>query len=56
MARYMSAYPAGTGTGDCDSSIVLHAGDVRAVAYELQCANISNLICVVAVPHTGSNA
>ena len=51
----------GTGTGCCDGfSIALHADDVHKVSltcvryYELQSANVSNVICVVVSAHCGA--
>jgi len=51
VVGYLPVYLTGTRTGYCDGcSIALHADDVHGVAwfaYKVQCANVSNLICVV---------
>ena len=51
MAGYPLTYSAGTGLFD-GRSTALHAAHVHEVAkqaYKLQCANVSNLICIAVV-------
>ena len=50
VAGYPPAYPSGL-----EPHSVMHADDVHQVAHKLQCANVSNLICVVVVAHSNAS-